>query len=312
MTTTTKRLGATTLILLTSLLMYLLSSQKLPFIDSQANDYFKKTVTEATLAYATTRGLNAVVSVLKESELAISPAGIGLTIAVGQILDPIDDMTERLSSVLVASIVSLGLQKIINDVGGAISFQLMSLLFPLLIIPVWFRNRTTLLVTSLIAKIITLALILRILLPLSSLANNAMYEQVFMLQITEARDKLSIISSQYKDLSSFDQQQQGGIIANFTKSTNSKVVKTKEIFSNIISNAESIITSLVKLTVLYVTLFVTQVVLIPIFMLWLLLKAIDTILPAGLPGHLLHPTNDSQGQTSAQLDCPKPQQQTGY
>lgn len=282
LSTTTKQLGTTVLILLTSLLLFFLSSQKLPLIDTETDHYFKETVTDATLAYATVRGVNAVVSVIKESELAISPAGIGLTIAVGQILDPIDDMTERLSSVIVVSIVSLGLQKIINDIGGAVSFQIMAFLLPFFIIPVWLNNRTVRLCATLVGRIITLAAILRLLLPVSCLVNDTLYKQVFFDQVTEAREKLSIISSRYSDLSSFEQQHTGGVVAKFTQNTTLKVAKTKEIYANIVNNAESIITSLVRLTILYVTLFVTQVILIPVFMLWLLVKVIDTILLTGL------------------------------
>ncbi len=278
MTTITKQLAATILILSATLALLFLSTHKLPLLDTQTDHYFKETVTDATLAYATTRGVNAVVSVLKESELSLSPAGIGLTVAVGQILDPIDDMTERLSSVLVVSIVSLGLQKIINDIGGAISFQFMALLFPFFIIPVWVKNRTVRLFVSLIGRIITLAVILRLLLPISSIVNNSMYQHIFSDQVLETREKLNVISSQYKDLSSFDSgNQHDGIISKFARNTNNKIESTKKIFVNILDNAESIITSLIRLTILYVTLFITQVVLIPVVMLWFLIKAFDTI-----------------------------------
>jgi len=305
MKTMTKQLGATVFILLTSLLLLLLSSKKLPLIDTRTDQYFKGTVTDATLAYATTRGVNAVVSVIKESELAISPAGIGFTIAVGQVLDPIDDMTERLSSVLVVSIVSLGLQKIINDVGGLISFQIVAFLLPFFIIPIWLNNRAVRLAASLIGRIITLAAILRLLLPISCFINDTMYQQVFSDQITEAREKLRVISSNYSELSSFNQpQQKGNLVSKFAQSTNRKVEKTREIFTTIINNAESIITSLVQLTILYVTLFITQVILIPVFMLWLLIKVIDTILLTGL----LRKFTTFMEDSIMQPDQPKPEQ----
>lgn len=279
----TKQIIATVLLLVASLLLFLSPSQKLPLLDTQTNNYFKETITEATLAYATVRGVNAVISVLKESEVAISPAGIGLTIAAGQILDPIDDMTERLSSVLVVSIVSLGLQKIINDIGGAVSFRFVAILLPFFILPVWINNKTIRLCASLIARIIALAAILRILLPLSSIINNSMYQHIFLEQIREAQTNLSVVSSRYNDISSLDQADHtNGLFSKITKNTNLKIKQTKEIFSNIVDNAESIVTSLIQLTILYVTLFITQIILIPMFMLWLLIKIIDTLLMTNL------------------------------
>ena len=282
MKTRSKQIIITILILLTGLLLFFLSSLKLPAIDARTDHYFKETVTDATLAYATTRGVNAVVSVLKESELDISPAGIGFTIAVGQILDPIDDMTERLSSVLVVSIVSLGLQKIINDIGSAVSFPVIGLLLPFFILPVWFNNRTVRLCGSLIGRLITLAVLLRFLLPISSLVNESLYQHIFADQIAETGVKLNIVSSRYRDLNSINQPQTGNLLSKLAQSTNLKIEKTKEIYTIIINNSEIIITSLVHLTILYVTLFLTQVILIPVFMFWLLLKIVDILFMTGM------------------------------
>lgn len=121
--TPNKRLPLTILLLLSSIALYFLSGIKLPVLDTNADGYFEESIKGATLAYASVRGVNAVVSVLKESEIEVSPAGVGVNIAAGQILDPIDDMTERLSDVMVASIVSLGIQKIGYEIGSAISFK---------------------------------------------------------------------------------------------------------------------------------------------------------------------------------------------
>jgi len=68
--------------------------------------YFREAITKAGVAYATCRVLNASVSIVKDSSLQLEPAGVGISLAVGQALDPIDDMTERLSDVLVTAITS--------------------------------------------------------------------------------------------------------------------------------------------------------------------------------------------------------------
>lgn len=52
--------------------------------------------------------INATVSVIQQSSVQLEPAEIGLSLAVGQIADPINDMVEKLSNVLVMSITSLG------------------------------------------------------------------------------------------------------------------------------------------------------------------------------------------------------------
>jgi len=93
MNSSSQKLKAALLLLLASALFYGFSFVKLPGFARLAGDFFSESIQAATIAYATTRGVNAVVSVVNESHLELAPAGVGVTIAAGQILDPIDDMT---------------------------------------------------------------------------------------------------------------------------------------------------------------------------------------------------------------------------
>ena len=82
---------------------------EIPVLDKKANTYFNESISKAGLAYATCRVINASISVIQNSNLQLEPAGVGVSLAIGQALDPIDDMTERLSDVLVTAIVALGI-----------------------------------------------------------------------------------------------------------------------------------------------------------------------------------------------------------
>ena len=97
------------------------SGVKLPILDQKADLYFKDSIYKAGSSYAACRLINGGVSVLKESDVSLEPMGLGVTIAVGQVLDPIDDMTERLSNVLVTAIASLGTQKLLHEVATKLS-----------------------------------------------------------------------------------------------------------------------------------------------------------------------------------------------
>ena len=63
------------------------------------------------IAYAAAKGINAVILVIQESELQVEPGGIAVTIAVGEVLDPVNDMIERFSWIMLVSLLSLGIQK---------------------------------------------------------------------------------------------------------------------------------------------------------------------------------------------------------
>lgn len=63
--------------------------------------------------YALARSLNAVISVAQGTEMSIEPMGVGLTLAPGEILDPLNDLIEQFSDVLLLASASLGIQQIV-------------------------------------------------------------------------------------------------------------------------------------------------------------------------------------------------------
>ena len=97
-----------------AVILFCLPGLRLPYLDQNADVYFTKAISKAGTAYAICRGINAGVSVIKESQLHLS-LGAGVSLAAGQILDPLDDLTERTSDILITAIVSLGIQKIVYE-----------------------------------------------------------------------------------------------------------------------------------------------------------------------------------------------------
>ena len=77
----------------------------------------KRTLAVATVAYLSTAAINATVSVFKTSQMEAGFIVFGGRITVGEILDPVDDLVEQLSSVLTLCIVSLGVQRLLISVG---------------------------------------------------------------------------------------------------------------------------------------------------------------------------------------------------
>jgi len=82
-------------------------------LDDYVDDYTGKAITNAAVSYATARGINALVSVLQSSEIE---AGVGIvsgSMTIGEVLDPLNDMVERFSTVLTWVLASLAAQKIL-------------------------------------------------------------------------------------------------------------------------------------------------------------------------------------------------------
>ncbi|MCK9531535.1 MAG: hypothetical protein M0R77_13385 [Gammaproteobacteria bacterium] len=85
-------------------------------VDRHGFDYTEQGLRRALVTFAVARGLNGVISVAQGTEVAVQPAGVGVNFAPGQILDPVNDLVEQFSWVMLASATSLGLQRLLIEV----------------------------------------------------------------------------------------------------------------------------------------------------------------------------------------------------
>ncbi|MEO6064546.1 MAG: hypothetical protein ABIP49_02025 [Lysobacterales bacterium] len=89
-----------------------------PALDSAAEAQIDASLKRALAAFAIARGIDAVISAAQGTELALQPAGIGLTLSPGELLDPVNDLVERFSGIMLMASASLGLQKLLLNVSG--------------------------------------------------------------------------------------------------------------------------------------------------------------------------------------------------
>ena len=81
--------------------------------DEVGQSYVDSAFKRALLAFGIARGLNGVISVAQGTEIAIQPAGVGVNFTPGEILDPINDLVERFSWIMMLATSSLGIQKVL-------------------------------------------------------------------------------------------------------------------------------------------------------------------------------------------------------
>ncbi|MBK9218798.1 MAG: hypothetical protein IPL70_10465 [Uliginosibacterium sp.] len=87
-------------------------------LDSLAAQQVDAGLKRALTSFATARVLNAVISVAQGTEVAIEPAGVGFNLAPGQILDPVNDLVEQFSHLMLVASISFGVQKMLIAIGG--------------------------------------------------------------------------------------------------------------------------------------------------------------------------------------------------
>ena len=261
--------------ILLSLLLVLSSGVQVPLLDSKADAYFRDSITKAGVSYGVSRVINATVSVIQQSSIELEPAGIGMSLAVGQIVDPINDLVERLSNVLVMAIVSLGVQELAYEISITIVPQILAALLFVLSWLVWFKNDRVVMLQKVMMSVLVIVAIARFCLPISSLANEFLQEAFFDDKIIEANEKLTASTSELSKMEDLEFPKVDGFIGTIGNSASyikEKSVDFKNTIQIIMENRGVIVENLLRLTFLYLGIFVIQVIVLPLLIFWLLMR----------------------------------------
>jgi len=85
-------------------------------IDRASEEQAEDALKNALVTFAVARTLNGVISAAQGTEVALEPGGVGVVLSVGEVLDPINDLIERFSSVMLVAASSLGLQMLLLNI----------------------------------------------------------------------------------------------------------------------------------------------------------------------------------------------------
>jgi hypothetical protein len=172
-----------------------------PRVDRFSSDQVQDALTRALLTFAVARAMNGVISVAESAEVAVQPAGVGVSFHPGEILDPVNDLVESFSSLVLTASVSLGVQLALIEVSGWfwIKLTLSLALIVLAAIALWPRSRLPDTRVALWARKLTvILLLLRFAVPTAALASEGVYALLLAPQyerasaeIEAAKDKIN-------------------------------------------------------------------------------------------------------------------------
>ncbi len=277
--------------ILIAILLFFCSGLRLPVLDTTTDTYFREAITKGGLSYATCRVINASVSIVKDSSLQLEPAGVGVSLAVGQALDPIDDMTERLSDVLVTAITSLGVQKLAYEINVSLAPPILSIFLLVLSVLSWFENDRLKSFQKTMMRFALLIIIARFCFPISSMANEFLSNNFFKDRISEVSKELAQGSAELDKLRDFSLPEIDGVLGTIENSASflkRKAIEFNHALVTTVSNMGDIIENLLKLTFLYVGIFLIQVIILPLLSFWFLVKITNTLFHSNIPVILHH------------------------
>ncbi|HEY5648794.1 MAG TPA: hypothetical protein VIU33_04805 [Nitrospiria bacterium] len=156
-------------------------------MDNRAEGYIQETFTRALLAFGIARGLNGVISVAQGTEVALQPAGVGINFTPGEILDPINDLIERFSWIMLASNASLGIQKILLEMSAWPWFSIPMAVFLVLAAAVpWVSALQASPWSWVWARIALVLILIRFAVPLVAISSELVYREFLTSQYNEA------------------------------------------------------------------------------------------------------------------------------
>ena len=243
-----------------------------PFMDNRAAADYEQLFQRAFITFALARTINGVISVVQGTEIALQPAGVGVTLTPGEILGPVNDLVERFSWIMMGATISLGVQNVLLDISAWWVIQLLvAALAAWLLIRLWYPGQRSGLNRILFRRVFPLLLFIRFAVPVMLIANDFLYQE-FLEQryqqstevITEAGRELEQIRSEAVAEEARDNDD--SMLDSLTRAWSNTVdsIDLSGRLERMQAQAAEVIEHLIQLSVV----FILQTALLPVAFLW--------------------------------------------
>ncbi|MEM7258865.1 MAG: hypothetical protein AAF404_15930 [Pseudomonadota bacterium] len=183
------------------LLALMIAAAFLKPIDNSSESQIDSALTRALIGFGIARTLNGVISVAQGTEFAVQPAGVGVNFSPGEILDPINDLVERFSWVMLVATSSLGVQKILLDVSSWIGVSFMLAGAAVFFLLTRMQNGRASSLAKFASRLLLVMLLVRFLVPLGAIANDWVYRQFLQPQFETSSQQLEAASERIREIS---------------------------------------------------------------------------------------------------------------
>jgi len=249
-----------------------------PFMDQRAAADYDQLFQRAFVTFALARTINGVISVVQGTEIALQPAGVGVTLTPGEILDPVNDLVERFSWIMMGATISLGVQNVLLDISAWWVIQaLVAALAAWLLIRLWYPGQGSQLNRILFRRIFPLLLFIRFAVPVMLIANDMLYQQFLEQRYQQSTE---IITETGKELEQLSEETDAEIapdgddsmLDSITRAWTNTVdaVDITGRMKRMREQAAELIEHLIQLSVV----FVLQTALLPVAFLWLFTQVV--------------------------------------
>lgn len=246
--------------------------------DDTGKEYVDQALTQALVTFALARTLNGVISVAQGTEIAVEPAGVGVNFTVGQILDPINDLVERFSSVMLVATSSIGLQSLLLRMTGAWGVSAaLAIVVAITLVSLW-STRLTWLSDAVAVRLLMLMIAVRFAVPVFVICTHFVSDAFLLEQqsaAVEALDATRVEVEEFNDEAAQSTDEERSLFEQLGSALSSTLdaINFRERIEQLrdrLSNASEHIVNLIVI-------FVMQTILLPIAFLWLFVGALKAL-----------------------------------
>lgn len=249
-------------------------------IDDEGEIYTNESFKRALITFGIARGLNGVISVAQGTEIAVHPAGFGVNFTPGQILDPINDLVEQFSWIMLASSASLGIQKVLLTISAThLVTVLLIIILSIYLISIWRSDLFAPGLKKSLAFFSVVLLFIRFSVPLAALGSEAMYWYFLHDKYLESSAELEKTQA---DISQVSSEQ----IASYKTEEEDIIDKAKRFFESASQNIaindriekyQELATDATKHAINLIVVFVIQTIMFPLLFLWIIFHSSKAI-----------------------------------
>ncbi|MFO7784901.1 MAG: hypothetical protein ACQET7_07585 [Thermodesulfobacteriota bacterium] len=255
-------------------------------LDAEASSYYEGALKRAIATYAIARMLNGAISAVQGTELAVSPAGMGLRLSVGEVLDPINDLIERFSWIMLMSTVSLGIQSVLMEIGSWFGFRvLVSASMVLLLLGLWIPRQAGAVFKSLGIRLLIASVVVRLCIPIIGVTSQALYDVFLAGKYERSTESLDVIRGKIRMPIVQPEEgngEDGGLMDELRKKYQNtrQVLNVQARLEALKETVEAGIDHIINLIIV----FVLQTLVAPLLVLWGLVRVAGTLSRPGWAG----------------------------
>ncbi len=242
------------------LLLLLAVAAWIPKLDAPAMEQVDAGMKRALVTFAAARALNAAISLAQGTEVHLS-LGAGVTLSIGEVLDPVNDLVEKFSNFMLLASVAFGIQKALLMMG---QYEYVKLMLTAVLLawgfvyfykgnlPRWLNN------------LFILMLMVRFAVPIITVGSDAIFQKFLHNDYQQSQDVLGSSTETVQKLTPEEAIASGsdGMLDKFKKSMAGLDPRPY------IERLKAVVDNATEYVIQLIVIFFLQTVLLPLLLLW--------------------------------------------